>query len=169
MSAVKSSPISVSVELEPLSPGEMWLFVITPSMSTLATLLTVTTRMVRINSIGKPPVSRNRIWSGDCLSMLKTSLNPLVPTSLTVTSTFARESGTTRGTGTGNTGPIIKLSWMLSSIGSPRNPLRHGNVQGCAGRLDQFARPDRAVGIAQQPEEQGITQIFGCQQVEPVS
>ena len=66
----------VSVELEPLSPGAMWLLVITPSISTLATPLTVATITTRMNSSGIPPVSRNRICSGDCLSMLKVSLKP---------------------------------------------------------------------------------------------
>ena len=30
-----------------------------------------------MNSSGRPPVSRNRICSGDCLSMLKMSWKPL--------------------------------------------------------------------------------------------
>ena len=37
ISAVRSLPVMVSVELEPLSPGEIWLLVMTPSISTLAT------------------------------------------------------------------------------------------------------------------------------------
>ena len=84
ISAVRSLPISVSVELEPLSPGAMWLLVITPSISTLAIPLTTTAITTRMNSSGMPPVSRNRICSGDCLSMLNVSLKPLWPTSSTL-------------------------------------------------------------------------------------
>ncbi len=73
ISALRSSPVMVSVELEPLSPGAMWLLVITPSISTLAVPLIVATSTTRMNSSGMPPVSRNMICSGDCLSMMKVS------------------------------------------------------------------------------------------------
>ena len=100
----------VRVELDPLSPGEISLLVMTPSINTLATPLTVATRTTRMKSRGMPPVRRKRICSGDCLSMLKTSWKPLWPTSSVLTSTSERESSTTRGTVSGTTGPIINVS-----------------------------------------------------------
>ena len=113
ISAVRSLPVMVRVEFEPLSPGEIWLLVITPSISTLATPLTVATRTTRMKSSGMPPVSRKRICSGDCLSMLKVSWKPLWPTSSVLTSTSASASSTARGTVSGTTGPIISVSWTL--------------------------------------------------------
>jgi hypothetical protein len=68
-----SLPVMVRVELEPLSPGEISLLVMTPSISTLATPLTVATRATRMNSRGMPPLRRKRFCSGHCLSMLKVS------------------------------------------------------------------------------------------------
>ena len=103
-------PVMVSVELEPLSPGAIWLLVMTPSIRTLAMPLTVATRTTRMNSRGLPPVSRKRICRGDCLSMLKVSWKPLWPTSSTFTSTAASDSMTELGTGVGMIGPIISVS-----------------------------------------------------------
>ena len=63
-----------------------------------------------MNSSGMPPVSRNRICSGDCLSMLKLNLKPLGSTSWMLTSTEASDSKTDDGTGTAMIGPIISVS-----------------------------------------------------------
>ena len=105
ISAVRSLPINVSVEFEPLSPGAMLFSVMTPSMSTLVEPLTTTAITTRMNNSGMPPVSRNRICSGDCLSMLKVSLKPLWPTSTIFTSTSANASITSRGGVRGMNGP----------------------------------------------------------------
>src|SRR5208283_833648 len=167
--AVRSSPVIVSVESEPLSPGAISFFVITPSISTFATPLTVATSTTRMKRSGKPPVSRKRICSGDCLSMLKVNWNPLVPTSFTVTSASASASITARGGVSGKIGPIIRLSCTLLSIAAPRYALGHGDLQDGTRRLDHRVWLDSAIGVAQQPEQERIAKVLGRQQIEPVA
>src|SRR6516225_1969109 len=128
-------------------------------MSTLPTPLTVATSTTR----------RNRICSGDCLSMLKVSWNPLTPTSFTVTSTSDSASITTRGAGSGITWPISRLSWTLLSTQSSRHSLRHGDVEDDPRRLHQRVGPHGAVGVADEPEQQGIGEILRCQEIQAVS
>src|ERR1035437_6381798 len=162
-------PISVSVELDPLSPGEIWLLVITPSISTLLTPLTVATITTRMNNRGKPPVNRNRICNGDCLSILKVSLNPLWPTSSTCTSTSANASITALGGVNGMIGPIIRLNCtLLSSTGHSRYALRHRDVDDRARCLQQCVGPDRPISVANQPVDPRISQVVGGQKVQPV-
>src|SRR5208283_5194730 len=169
MRQVRSSPVTVTVELEPLSPGAMWLFVTTPSISTLATPLTVATRTTRMNIPGTAPVSVIRTCVAVFLSTLKVSWNPLVPTSSTVTSASARASITALGTDTGMNGPIIRLSWTLLSIGRARDPLRHRDGDRGAGGLHELVRADGAVCVAQDPEEQRVAEVGCGQQVRPVA
>jgi hypothetical protein len=104
-----------------VSPGAIEFLVTTPSMSTFETPLTVATITTRKNRRGTPPASRNKMWSGDVLSMLNVILKALVPTSCVVTSTESSASMTSRGGVTGTTGPIIRLSSTRLSTGPSGN------------------------------------------------
>src|SRR5215470_2197834 len=115
--------------------------------------------------MGEPPVRRNRICSGDCLSMLKVSWNPLAPTSFTVTSTSDSASITARGGVSGMSGPSIRLSCTLLSTRTSRHALGHGDVEDGPRRLHQRVGPHGAVGVADQPEQQGVAQIFGRDEI----
>src|SRR5579863_4117754 len=168
MSAVRSVPVSVSVQLAPLSPGVIRLLVITPSMSTLADPFTVATRMQRMNRSGRPPVRRKRIWSGDCLSIMKVSSKPLWPTSTMCTSTDARHSSTLDGTGVASTGPIINVSWTLSSNSASGNALRRGDVEHPAWGIHEVPGRQGTVGIADEPRHERITQVFGRDQIQAI-
>src|SRR5580700_8692094 len=66
-------------------------------------------------------------------------------------------------------GPIIKLSCTLSSISTSRDSLRHGYTQDRARSGHQSIGNHSAVGIAQEPGEQWVAQVFGGEQVEPVA
>src|SRR5271157_3042277 len=169
MRQVRSSPVTVTVELEPLSPGAMWLFVTTPSISTFATPLTVATRTTRMKIPGTAPVSVIRICVEVFLSTLNVSWNPLVPTSSTVTSTSASASSMALGTATGMNGPIMRLSWTFLSIGRARDALGHRDGDLRPGGFHQLMRADGAVGVAQDPEEQGIPEVGRGQQIQPVA
>src|SRR5208337_3740093 len=169
ISAVRSRPVIVSVEFEPLSPGEIWLFVMTPSISTLATPLTVATMTQRMKRSGIPPVSKNRICNGDCLSMLNTSWKPLSPTSSIFPSTDASASMTARGGVIGTIGPIISESWTFLSTRRSRHAKRRSDREDGARRRGEIVGPDRAVGVADQPGHQRIAQIFRGDEIEPVA
>src|SRR5215471_17371186 len=101
--------------------------------------------------------------------MLNVSWNPLAPTSFTVTSTSASASITARGGVSGMSGPIIRLSCTFLSTRDPWHALRHGDVHDGSGRLDEGVRPHRAIGVADQPEQQRVAEIFGRQKIEPVA
>src|SRR5215471_845076 len=122
-----------------------------------------------MNRIGEPPVSRNRICSGDCLSILKVSWKPLAPTSFTVTSTSDSASMTARGGVRGMNGPIIRFSWTLLSTRSSRHALRHGDVENGPRRLHQRVGPYGAVGVADQPEQQRVAEVFRGDEIDPVA
>src|SRR5215469_5380054 len=160
ISAVKSLPIKVRVEFEPLSPGAMWFSVMTPSINTLVEPFTTTAITTRMNNMGMPPVSRNKIFKGDCLSMLKVSLKPDWPTSTVFTSTSVNASITSRGGVRGMMGPMKRRNWTLSSTRYPRNAQRRSDVQDAPRNIHQVVRCDRAVGIANQPEDQRVGEIF---------
>src|SRR5262249_25671195 len=171
---VRSLPMIVSVEFDPLSPGAMLLSVTTPSISTVVVPLTTTAMTTRMNSSGEPPVNRNRICSGDCLSTLNVSLNPLWPTSTTFTSTSVSASITARGGVSGMNGPINRRSSTLSSIRlsdirRPRHAQRRRDVQHLAGGGHEIVGVDRAVGIADQPEDQRVAEVLRGDQIEAIA
>src|ERR1700733_1795614 len=169
MSAVRSRPSSVRVESEPLSPGAISFWVMTPSISTLAWPLTVATRMHRMKRSGSPPLMRKMIFSGDCLSIEKVSLNPLGSMSCVVTSTSARHSSTDEGTGEATNGPIMSVSWTLLSNRASGDALRGGDFQRRARRLDKIVGRHRAVGVADQPGHERVAEEFGGDQVEAIA
>ena len=104
-----------------LASGETVWSVITPSMSTVVWPLTVTAITTRTRGIDKPAPTRNRVCSGDWVLILNTSSNPLVPVALLITFTESRALMTSRGTGTGSMGPIIRvrLTPLKLAIRSP--------------------------------------------------
>ena len=69
----------------------------------------MTATTTRTSGSDAPPDSRNRVCSGEVMSILKTSSKPLVPTALLMTFTESSASSTAADTGTGSAGPIIKV------------------------------------------------------------
>ena len=131
--------------------------------------LTTTTITTRMNSSGMPPVSRNRICNGDCLSMLKVSLKPLWPTSTTFTSTSASASITARGGVSGMIGPMRGVAGRYRAFGAPGTPCGVVMFSTRSRSGDQVVRLDGAVGVADQPEHQRIAEILRGDQVEAVA
>src|SRR6516225_1947411 len=100
--------------------------------------------------------------------MLKVNWKPLWPVSVTCTSTPASASSTTRGTVRGMMGPIITLNWTLLSIGRSRHTLRQGDLQHFSRRFHQLIGPNRSVRVANEPENQRISQILGSNEIQAV-
>ena len=76
-------------------------------------------------------------------------------------------SSTSCETGTGTTGPIMRVRWKPLSILCSGNVFRQGDANPAANRFEQFVRPDRAVGVAEPPELFRIAKIFGRDVIEP--
>src|SRR5829696_140544 len=159
MTRVRSSPVTVRVAPAASAPGPISWLVITPSTSTCGVPLTVAMITTRTSGIGLPPESRKRVCSGEEVFNVNCNWKTLGPSSLVVTVTEVSASSTSRGTGMGTAGPIIRVRWTPLSIGRPRDAFRQGDAQPAAGSLDQFFWPHRAIGVADAPEELWIAQV----------
>src|SRR5688500_8653023 len=159
MTRDRSSPVTVRVALAASAPGPISWLVITPSTSTCGVPLMVATMTTRTSGIGLPPESRKRVCSGDEVFNVNCNWKTLGRSSLVVTVTEVSASSTSRGTGIGTTGPIIRVRWMPLSIGRSRDALRQGDAQPAARGLGQFLGTHRAIGVADAPKELWIAQV----------
>ena len=111
MTAVRSFPFSVSVDVPPGVGELIWWCVITPSISTSGVPLVVTTITTRTIGGITPPDRRKSVCSGEFLLSENVSSNPLVVSPAVVTTcTPVSASSTSRDTGIGTAGPIINVS-----------------------------------------------------------
>src|SRR5262249_46020467 len=75
-------------------------------------------------------------------------------------------SMTARGGVSGTNGPIIRLNCTLSSIRHSWNTLGCGDLEYSAGGLYELEGINGTVGVAYQPEDQWIAEIFRGDQVK---
>jgi len=133
---VRSVPVSVSVDWPFSPPCTSWR-VMTPSISTSGVPFMVTMMMTRMKGTRLPPVSRNRVCSGDFWLNWKVSWKPLGVRGAAevVTWMLVSASSTAWGTGTGTVGPMSRVTLTPLSIGQPRDAFRQGDAQAAADDL----------------------------------
>src|SRR5580765_6815254 len=168
MSAVRSLPLTVSVDVVPLSGCSSW-FVITPSISTVVVPLNVTAMTTRKIGMLEPPVSRKSVCSGERFEIFSPSSKPLcVSPEFDSTVTCVTASITARGAGTGTPGPI--RSWRRTGSGiRPGHPLGERDAQPPPDRRRDVARIDDAVRVREPPPELGVAEMPESEHVAPVA
>src|SRR5262245_37604693 len=162
ISADKSLPLIVSV-VRP-APGVLsWWWVITPSASTEVWPRMVTAMTTRTTGIELPPVSRNRVFSGEPRSRLKVSSKPLWvspdPASTVTVSSAARTSAPT---GTATPGPIMSVIRTglvsASAMADPGGSGSHRQAQPTPDHRGQLGRIGATVRVGDQPPELGVAE-----------
>src|SRR5262249_29449152 len=169
MTRERSSPVTVSVACPASLPDVIWWFVITPSISTSGVPLTVTTISTRTSGIDAPPARRKSVCSGERVLRVNVSWNAPGPSPPLRTSTAVKASRTSRGTGAGTPGPIIRVSRIPSTILDSRQALRQRDADDAAGPRGQVVRAQDRVRIAEPPELLGVAQVAGCERVRALS
>src|SRR6516162_4406088 len=140
-----------------LASGETEWSVITPSMRTLVWPLTVTAMTTRTSGMEAPADTRNKVCSGDCTLILKTSSKPLVPVALLMTLTESNASRTSADTGIGTAGPIIKVRLTPVNMSSPsRNAGRQRDANERTWCRGDVVRRVGQVGVADEPVRQRV-------------
>src|SRR5262249_38261812 len=169
MAALMSFPVSVSVEIPVFTSGETCWWVSMPSMSTAGDPFTTAVMITRTIATAGPICgsSRSSVLSVDLLPRENVSWKPLGASVLCVTSTDCRASITSCGTGSGTTGPIIRLRWTFLSIRRPRHAFGKRDADARARRLGQLLGTQDAVRVAEPPELLGIAQELRGQGVGP--
>src|SRR6476619_7782557 len=132
----------------------------TPSMRTSVLPPTVTMINTLTSGMDAPPARRKRVWRGERLLKVNSSWKRLVLSLLIVTLTEVSASSTSCETGTGTTGPIMRVRLKPLAILHSGNVLRQSDSEAAPDRLEQFVRPDCAVGVAEPPELLGIAKIL---------
>src|SRR3954447_4739300 len=169
ISAVRSLPLTVSVEVEPPSGRSSW-WVMTPSIRTAVSPFIVTAITTRKIGMLEPPVSRKSVCSGERFEIRSASSKPLcAPPELDSTVTLVTESITSRGAGSGTPGPIRSWRRTGSGIRSPGHAFRQRDPQPPADRRGQVARVDDVVRIGEPPPELGVAEVAVSEQVAPVA
>src|SRR4051794_31823017 len=168
ISAVRSLPLTTSVDVVPLSGWSSW-FVITPSISTVVVprnVMAITTRKI---GMLEPPVSRKSVCSGERFEILSASSKPLcVSPEFDSTVTCVTASITSRGAGTGTPGPMS--SWRRAGSGIRAwHPLRKRDAQPPADGKRQVARIHDAVCVGKPPPQLRSADVAVREHVAPVA
>src|SRR5512134_93454 len=171
---VRSSPVTVTVPGEPPLPAWTSTLVITPSKSGCGWPLSVTTSITRNGGVPTevlwPAAMMKMVLSSDFDENWKLSWKPLGDPAAVVTVTLSSASMTTRGAGTGTTGPMSSVIWIpLASIGRSGDAFGEGDPQCAPEGLDQLVGAHRAVRVADPPVLLRIAEMPRREVVEPVS